>query len=168
MELALEITAWTVGSLLMLSGLAGTFLPVVPGPLLIFLGAVAYWAILWGDTRIGWLGFLILFLLLALTQLVEMASSAVGAKVFGSTKWGALGAIVGGIIGLFFNIFGILLGPLIGVFAFEMLFAKQEWRPATKSTWGTLLGTAAGVGVKIVIGVFMILWFVIDEIWIGW
>ena len=168
MELALEITAWTVGGLIMLCGLVGTFLPVIPGPLIIFLGAVAYWLILWNNTKIGWLGFLILFLLLALTQLVEMASSAVGAKVFGSTKWGALGAIIGGIIGLFFGIFGIILGPLIGVFAFEMLFAKQEWKPATKSTWGTLLGAAAGVGVKIVIGFIMIFWFIVDEVWIGW
>ena len=152
----------------MLCGLIGTFLPVVPGPLIIFFGAVSYWVILWGDAQMGWLGFLILFLLLALTQLVEVGSSAVGAKVFGSTKWGAIGAIVGGLIGLFFGIFGIILGPLIGVFAFEMLFAKQEWRPATKSTWGTFLGAAAGIGVKIVIGVIMILWFVVDELWIGW
>ena len=88
MDMALEITAWSVGGLLMLFGLAGTFLPIVPGPLIIFLGAVAYRAILWNDANTGWGGFLILFLLLALTQAVEMASSAVGARVFGSTKWG--------------------------------------------------------------------------------
>jgi uncharacterized protein len=167
MDLALEITAWSVSGLLMLLGLAGTFLPIVPGPLIIFLGAVAYWGILWGDTRTGWIGFLILFLLLALTQAVEMASSAVGAKVFGSTKWGAFGAIVGGLIGMFFGIIGIIAGPLVGVFAFEMLFAKQEWKPATKSTWGTLVGAAAGVGIKVIIGVAMVIWFVVNEIWVG-
>ena len=167
MELALQITAWSVSGLLMFFGLAGTFLPVVPGPLIIFLGAVSYWAILWGDTHTGWIGFLILFLLLALTQAVEMASSAVGARVFGSTKWGALGAIIGGLIGMFFGIIGIIVGPLAGVFAFEMLFAKQEWKPATKSTWGTLIGAAAGVGIKVVIGFAMVMWFVANEIWIG-
>lgn len=168
MQLALEITAWAVGGILMLTGLAGTFLPIVPGPLIIFLGAVAYRAILWGDAATGWGGFLILFFLLALTQAVEMVSSAVGARVFGSTKWGALGAIIGGLVGMFFGILGILIGPLAGVFAFEMMFAKQEWKPATKSTWGTLVGAAAGVGIKVGIGVLMIAWFVINEIWIGW
>ena len=167
MDLALEIIAWSVSGVLMLLGLVGTFLPIVPGPLIIFLGAVAYWGILWGDTQSGWIGFFILFLLLALTQAVEMVSSAVGAKVFGSTKWGALGAILGGLVGMFFGIFGIIAGPLVGVFAFEMLFAKKEWKPATKSTWGTLIGAAAGVGIKVVIGATMVIWFVVNEIWVG-
>lgn len=168
METAQVITAWVVGLGLMIGGLAGTFLPVVPGPLVIFLGAVSYWAILWGEAKIGIGGFIVLFVLLALTQIVEMLSSAVGAKVFGASKWGALGAIVGGIIGFFFGIIGIVVGPLIGAFAFEMLFAKKKIKPATKSTWGTFIGATAGIVIKVAIGVLMIGWFFVDVFWVHW
>jgi uncharacterized protein YqgC (DUF456 family) len=39
-------------------------------------------------------------------------------------------------------------------------------RPATISGVGSVLGTAAGMVVKIIVGVLMIAWFVVDVIWV--
>ena len=62
--------------------------------------------------------------------------------------------------------FGLLLGPLIGSMFCEFVFAKKEVRPATVSGVGSVLGTMAGLVVKVVVGVMMIIWFVVDVIWI--
>jgi len=93
-------------------------------------------------------------------------SGALGTRWFGGSKWGAFGALIGGLIGMFFIPFGLLLGPLIGSMLFEFIFAKKKPKPATVSGVGSVLGTVAGMGIKIVIGILMILWFFIDVIWI--
>ena len=90
-----------------------------------------------------------------------------GAKWFGGTRWGAGGAFVGGIVGLFFMPVGLIAGPLIGAFLFEKAFARQEMKPAVSSGIGSAVGTLAGMGMKIVIGLAMVAWFLIDSIWIG-
>ena len=85
--------------------------------------------------------------------------------MFGSTKWGMIGAVVGGTVGIFFSLPGLILGPLIGVFAFEMIFGRKELKTATRvktatrSTWGSLLGGTVGLIAKVVIGVAMVIWF---------
>lgn len=159
---------WIVLALIMITGFVGTFLPVLPGPLIIFVGAAIHQVLhyFWRDdlAPLSIWGCVALTLLLALSALVEFLSGAMGAKWFGSTRWGAIGALVGGVVGLFFGIPGLLLGPLIGVFAFEMLFAKQQWKPATKSTWGTLLGTGVGLAFKVAIAAVMVVWFYVDTL----
>jgi uncharacterized protein YqgC (DUF456 family) len=76
-----------------------------------------------------------------------------------------LGALVGGIVGIFFLPFGLLIGPLIGAFGFERLFAKREIRESAVSGVGSMVGTLVGIVVKVVIGVAMVVWFFLD-IWV--
>jgi len=77
-----------------------------------------------------------------------------------------VGALIGGIVGMFFIPVGLILGPLIGAMFCEFVFAKKEVRPATVSGMGSVLGTVAGMVVKVVVGVLMIVWLVVDVIWI--
>ncbi len=156
-----QIIAWV----LIAVGFFGTFLPLLPGPILIFAGAVVHRIWLGPENSIGWTGFGVLTALLLLTILVEYVASALGAKYFGATKWGMTGAIVGGIIGLFWGLPGIFLGPLIGAFSFEIAFARKDFKQGTRSTWGTLLGTAFGVVFKTFIAGAMVLWIVGDIFW---
>lgn len=114
---------------------------------------------------IAWWGFGILVLLMAISQIFEMVSGSLGSRWFGGTKWGALGALVGGIVGLFFLPFGLLLGPLIGAFGFERLFAKKEIRESAVSGVGSMVGTLVGIVVKVMVGLLMIVWFFLD-IWV--
>ena len=109
---------------------------------------------------------MVLGVLLILSQLFEFLSGAAGTRWFGGTRWGAAGALIGGIVGIFFIPLGLILGPLIGSMFCEFVFAKKEVRPATISGVGSVLGTVAGMVIKIIVGVLMIVWLVVDVIWI--
>lgn len=159
--------AWIVTGLLFVAGLAGCVIPVLPGHLLILAGAIAYWLMVGEDAGIAWWGFGILILLTAVAQAFEIISGSLGAKWFGGSKWGAIGALVGGIVGLFFLPFGLILGPLVGAFGFEKAFAKKDNRESAVSGVGSVVGTVAGMAFKIVVGVLMIGWFFVDVFWIG-
>ena len=148
---------WLVTAALMLIGLIGTFVPFVPGSVLILLGAAVNHFTVNG---VGWPTLLVLLALTILAQVVDIFSGAVGAKYFGATRWGAIGGILGAIVGLFFGIVGILVGPLIGALVGELLGGRGIL-PAGKSTWGTFLGTTAGLLGKVLIAFVMIGIFVV-------
>ncbi|MES2996660.1 MAG: DUF456 domain-containing protein [Verrucomicrobiota bacterium] len=154
--------AWLVTSCLLVAGAAGCVIPILPGHLIIIVAAVAHRLMLGPESGLHWWSFLVLGLLAALSQTFETLSGAAGAKWFGGTKWGAFGALAGSIAGLFFMPFGLLLGPLAGAILFEMVFAKRQTKPAVSSGMGSVVGTLAGMGIKIVIGVLMIAWFFLD------
>ncbi len=158
--------AWLVTVCLLLAGLVGCVLPVLPGHLIILIGAVAYRLMLPGG-GLEWWGVGVLGLLMAISQTFEFLSGAAGSRWFGGSRWGAVGALIGSIVGLFFLPFGLLLGPLIGAILFEILFARKKAKPAVASGVGSVFGTVAGMGFKIVIGVAMIGWFFADVFWIG-
>jgi uncharacterized protein YqgC (DUF456 family) len=119
------------------------------------------------ESGLQWWSFVILALMMAASQALEMLSGAAGSKWFGGSRWGALGAVLGGILGIFFIPYGLLLGPLLGATAGELLVARQEPRPAVVSGVGSVVGTLAGMGIKIALGMAMIVWFFLDVFLIG-
>ncbi len=160
------VVAWVVTVCLLVVGLAGTLVPFLPGHLIFFFAAAAHWLMLRGESGVEWWTLVVLGLLLALSQVFEFLSGAMGTRWFGGTRWGAAGALVGGAVGMFFMPFGLILGPLVGSAFCEFFFAQKEVRPAAVSGVGSVLGTVAGLVVKVVVGVLMIAWFVVDVIWI--
>ena len=156
---------WLVTGSLLIVGLIGCVLPALPGHLFILLAAVGYRLMEGSDAGIAWWGFGILVLLMAISQVFEIVSGSLGTRWFGGSKWGAAGALIGGIVGLFFLPFGLLLGPLIGAFGFEKAFAKKETRESAVSGVGSVVGTVVGIVVKVIVGVLMIVWFFLD-IWV--
>jgi uncharacterized protein len=153
---------WIVTVLLMVIGLVGCVLPVLPGHVVILAGAVVYRLMVGADAGIGWWGFGVLVVLMAVSQAFEIMSGSLGAKWFGGSRWGAVGALVGGIAGLFFMPFGLILGPLAGAFGFEMLFAKKKTKESAVSGMGSVVGTVAGMGFKIAVGMLMVICFFVD------
>jgi uncharacterized protein YqgC (DUF456 family) len=159
--------AWLVTASLLIAGLVGCVVPVLPGHLIIFLGAVAHRLMLGREgSGLEWWSFVILGVLMALAQALEFMAGAAGSKWFGGTKWGAGGALLGGIVGMFFMPVGLFAGPLLGAFLFEKAFAKQELKPAIHSGVGSAVGTLAGMGINLVIGLVMIAYFIADCLWI--
>jgi uncharacterized protein YqgC (DUF456 family) len=160
--------AWLVTVCLLLAGVVGCVLPILPGHLILFMAAVAHRLMLGAaGSGLQWWSFVILGVLMAVSQTLEMVSGAAGAKWFGGTRWGALGALVGAIVGMFFMPFGLLAGPLLGALAGELGLARQEARPAVISGVGSVVGTLAGIGIKLAIGLVMIGWFFLDVFLIG-
>jgi hypothetical protein len=151
---------WSVTIILMALGLAGTFLPFIPGTTVILAAAIIHHFTIGGPHTVGWWTILALAILTVLSYIVDLVSGSLGAKWFGATKWGAIGGLAGTVVGVFFGLPGIFLGPLIGVMLGEILGGK-ELLPATKSTWGTLLGTTAGIVLRFAIGVVQVGWFAI-------
>ncbi len=156
---------WTLTTVLMIIGMVGSVVPFLPGPLLIFIAALLH-TLLRPVSGISWWCIGLLFLLLVLSYALDFASGAVGARWFGGTRWGMVGVIVGGIAGMFFSLPGLLIGPIAGAFIFEMLFARQEFKPAVKSTWGTVVGTGLGLVLRLAVSTAMVAAFVIDALWI--
>ena len=159
--------AWFVTVCLLLAGAVGCVLPVLPGHLILLIAAVAHRLMLGEASGLRWWSFVILILLMAISQTFEMLSGAAGSKWFGGTRWGAVGAIIGSIVGLFFLPFGLLLGPLIGAFVCEIAFARKQGHHAAISGVGSVVGTLAGMGFKMLVGVLMIGWFLLDVFLIG-
>jgi uncharacterized protein YqgC (DUF456 family) len=151
---------WALTAGLMLIGLIGTVVPLLPGTVLILAGAMVNYFTL---QSIGWGTLAGLTVLMIFAQALDIVSGAVGAKWFGATRWGAIGGILGAIVGLFFGIIGIFIGPLVGALLGELLGGKGIL-PAGKSGWGTFLGTTAGIIGKLAIGIIMIAWFAIAAI----
>jgi len=150
------VAAWVVTICLLVLGFIGTLVPFLPGHLILFFAAGAHWLMLRQDSGVEWWTFVVLGVLLILSQVFEFLSGAAG------TRWGAAGALIGGMVGIFFIPFGLLLGPLIGSMFCEFVFAKKEVRSATVSGVGSVLGTVAGMVIKIIVGVLMIVWLVVD------
>jgi len=149
-----SLILWIIGAILTFTGLAGLLLPMIPGAPLLFLGLVfGAWA---EDFQyVGVWTLLILALMAGLTYLVELAASALGANRFGGSRRAMAGAVIGGIIGLFFGIPGILFGPFAGAVIGE-LSLQRSLDQASRAGFGTVVGLAIGVAGKFAIGIAMI------------
>jgi uncharacterized protein YqgC (DUF456 family) len=155
--------ALLVAGFLMLVGLLGCVVPVLPGHVIILLAAVGYRLMLGREeSGLAWWSFLILALFMAVSQLIETFSGAAGSKWFGGTKWGAFGALLGGLGGMFLMPFGLIIGPLIGAVLGELLFARLHPKSAFSSGIGSVFGTLAGMAVKLMVGVLMVAWILVD------
>jgi uncharacterized protein len=159
----MPLIAWLSALVLMLAGLAGIFVPLIPDTVLIFAGAVLFYLLHGQAHGIGVPTLTGLGVLTGLTMVIDFVSGSVGAKWFGATRWGALGGIVGAVAGMFFGLVGIFVGPLVGVMIGELLGGKGIL-PAGRSTWGTLVGTTAGMVAKFGIALVMIAWFLLAAI----
>ena len=81
-------------ALLMFAGLIGSVLPILPGPPLIFIGALVY---AWHTDfkTITWETIALLLLLTLLSLILDFFASVFGAKKYGASRWGEGGALVG-------------------------------------------------------------------------
>jgi hypothetical protein len=156
---------WLLTACLLLVGLIGSVVPLLPGPFLIFIAGILH-TVLRPEAGMSWQGIVVLSLLLVASYVVDVAAGAMGARWFGASRWGIAGVFVGGLIGLFFAPIGFVIGPLAGGLVFELIFAKKRMAPAVKSTWGTLLGTGVGLVVRLGLSLAMIATVLADVLWI--
>ena len=121
--------------MLMAIGLIGTVLPIFPGPAVIFAAAILHRSILGTEKSIGWPSILVLLFLALASYAIDFAGGWLGARRFGATRWGMLGAAAGAILGLFFGLPGLLLGPVLGALTGEIIGGKQLVS-AGRAGWG--------------------------------
>jgi uncharacterized protein len=134
------------GVILIVLGLAGLLLPLLPGMPLIFLGALAI-AAADGFTRVGYLSLALIAILAVIGSVLDHVAGVLGAKRSGASRWGFAGAVIGLIVGLPFGLPGLVLGPAAGAAVLE--FARdQELRRAARASTGVLIGFVLGTIVK--------------------
>jgi uncharacterized protein len=149
--------AWIASIVLLLLGIAGTVMPALPGPTLVFAGiVVGAWAD--GFARIG-PGLLVLCgVLMVLTFVADWGAALLGAKRAGASKLALAGAALGTLAGILSGLVGLLFMPLIGAAIGQYLEERHAGRAATVgvATWlGLLVGAAAKVALVLtMLGVF--------------
>lgn len=150
-------TYYLLAAVIVIVGLIGTVLPVIPGVLLVFGGLfLAAWA--GGYTRVGVVGLSIIGALGLLSLAADLLASVLGAKRVGASPQALVGATLGGAIGLFLGIPGLILGPFVGAVGGE-LFAHGRLAQAGKVGLGTWLGLICAAVLKVVIAFMMIATF---------
>ena len=157
----MELFWWFFALALFAVGLIGTVVPVLPGTTIILGAAIIHHLMLGAEKSIGWKAIVVLVLLTFLSYAFDLLGSYFGAKRFGATKWGAIGAIGGAVIGLFFGIIGLFAGPVIGAVVGELLAGKRM-ADAGRAGWGSLLGNIGAMVAKPIIALAMITIFVVS------
>ena len=144
----------------MVIGVLGTVLPVVPGPMLVWLSALL-WA--WGDGFhvVGWPTLLILLLLALAAEVSDVVLAGMGAKKGGASWQSMVAAGVAAIIGLLiFNVVGAVIGAFLGLLFWEARRHGGEWRQAWNASRSFILGYLAAIIVKIFFVILMLLLFI--------
>lgn len=153
-----------LGALLIIGGILGSVLPVLPGPPLSYLGLLVLHITekYQFSTR-----FLIIWLIVtAVVTAIDYLIPIWGTKQFGGSKQGIWGSIIGLVIGLFFfPPFGIIIGPFLGAVVGELTAGKDSGA-ALKSGFGSFIGFLLGTLAKLITSGLMA-WHFGKELFLG-
>jgi uncharacterized protein YqgC (DUF456 family) len=144
----IEYTALGVCSLIFIIGLITSLLPVVPGSLIVWTGVIVHK--LWlGDASVSWKIVIITGLLMLVGQIADIVLGVWGARKFGATWKGAVGALVGAVVGFFIPppLFWLIVGPVIGAVIGELL-AGRTMKEGGKAGFGTVVGSVVAFALK--------------------
>jgi len=153
---------WIIlGFVLIILGILGSLLPVLPGP------PIAWFGLLLQNLRdpnpfstqflVIWAGIVIV------TIILDYVIPIYGTKKFGGTKYGAWGCTLGFLLAFWLGPWGVIIGPFIGAFVGEMI-GGQDSNRSLKAAFGSFIGFLVGSFLKIVV-CFMMLWYLIKSIW---
>lgn len=158
----MQILLWLLAALLIVTGFAGLILPVLPGIPLVFAGLVL---LAWAENfaYVGWITLTLLGLLALLSYGVDFLASAFGAKRFGASPRAVWGAALGALVGLFFGLPGIVLGPFAGAVIGEFS-RRASAKAAAHAGVGAVIGLLFGALLKIALAFTMIGVFVVDRL----
>ena len=134
--------------LLLIGGIVGCILPLLPGPPLSYAGILLLHftdkAHFTSTQLIVWL------VIVVVLQVVDYITPMLGSKYSGGTSFGNRGCMAGTILGLFFMPWGIIVGPFIGAVAGELL-GGRDLANAIRAGIGCLLGFLVGTLLKVVV-----------------
>lgn len=151
---------------LLLIGIGGTVFPALPGLPLMFAGA---WLLAYaeGYEVFGWGSLVVILILVVLGMLMDFLAGMLGARYTGASKLALWGTFVGGVVGMFFSLIGIVLGPLLGAAVGEW-FARRDLLKAGKVGFATFIGFVVGTVTKIgmalsivlvILGQYLVFWW---------
>jgi len=158
-----DILLYIIASALIAVGLVGAIVPTLPGIPLIFGGI---WLIAGVDRyrHIGLWWLLGIAGIGAVGLTLDLLAGALGAKRVGASKQAVAGALAGTVIGLFFGLPGLLLGPFIGAVLGELAAGNSVLR-STQVGVSAWLGLIFGTIIKLVSSLMMVVLFGAGWLW---
>jgi uncharacterized protein len=153
------IALWVLVAALMTAGVVGTVLPIIPGAMLIFAGAVlGAWIDDWSRVSTWTLGVIGLLALISIA--CDFVAGSLGAKRLGASPLAVSGAAIGTVVGVFTGLWGVLFMPFVGAAIGEFI-AMRNLQRAGRVGIATGVGLLVGVVVKLALAFSMIGIFVV-------
>ena len=148
----MDIFLIIVGFLLTLLGIAGSFLPVLPGPITGWFGLLLLYL-----TKAVPMSYTFLGITLAIAILIwilDYIIPAMGTKKYGGTKYGVIGTTIGLIVGLIAPIpLGFVIGAFLGALIGELIHDAGDFKKAIKGAYGSFLGFLASTTIKLIVSI---------------
>ncbi len=151
--------AWLIAVPTIILGAVGTVVPALPGPILVLIGMALFD---WIDpsSSLSWKFYLVQGTLVAVTYVVDFWVPAAGVKRFDGSDWAVKGAVAGSLLVFIIGPVGLIVGPIAGAVAGELL-AGKEARQAFRSGIGGLWGLLGSTAIKLLLVLVMVVWFAI-------
>ncbi len=146
-----------IAIILALIGIAGGFLPIIPGPPLSW---VALLLVNFSDKADGTISTAALIIWLVVAIVITIADyllPGMMTKVTGGHKSSEIGAMIGLFAGLLFTPIGMVLGSFLGALIGELIFAKQDFITSLKAATGAFIAFILTVGMKVIFSVMVLL-----------
>ncbi len=145
----------------MIISMVGCIVPILPGPTFAAVAVLLFKLCL--PECIGWGAVIWICIAAIVSQLADIVFTWFGAKRFGATWRGALGAVVGTIVGLFVppQIIWVFVMPFLFAMFFEFV-AGAEIRDSMRAGFGAFVGGLLALFVKISAVAFIVVVFIVN------
>jgi len=147
----MDIALCLLGFFFMFIGILGSFLPVLPGPTISWIGLLFLYLTKAVPNDWWFLGITLLVAVIVFT--LDYVIPAIGTRKFGGSKAGMAGTVVGLLVAILFpilGIFGIIIWPFVGALVGELI-NKADNKTALKAAFGSFIGFLTGTFLKFVV-----------------
>lgn len=159
----MDVALLIIGFACMILGILGSFLPVLPGPGLSWLGILLLY--LTNAVPVNYWILSITLLIAVVITVLDYVIPAQGTKHFGGSSYGIWGTNIGLVVGIFVPVpFGFIIGPFVGAFVGELIYNSTDHKRALKAATGSFIGFLVSGFVQFVVGVGFLGLFV----WVAW
>jgi uncharacterized protein len=156
----MDVVWLVLGSVLMLAGIAGCILPLLPGPPLCYLALLIQQ--LQSDPPYS-TKFLVIWAVITIVVTgLDYVIPIYGTKKFGGTKYGMWGCVIGLLVGLWLGPIGIIAGPFVGALIGELV-ANSNADQAIRAAMGSFIGFLMGTLLKLIV-CFVMIWYFIEPL----
>ena len=152
--MGVTVALLAVGVVLVVIGVVLLPMPAIPALGVIYVGVfVAAWAD--GFARIGWFSLAVMLALTVFGSLADNVATLIGARRAGASWWGVAGAGAGMLVGMFFGLPGLIVGPAVGAFVLEYV-RNPDFRAAGWAGAGGVFGFLLGIVAKSAFGMLIV------------
>lgn len=152
-----------LAGILLLVGLVGTVLPVLPGPPIAWAGLLAAHFSTYSKIEI-WI-LIATGIAAALITVIDNIFPSLMTKKAGGSKAATWGCTIGLLASFFLGPIFILIAPFIGAFIGEMIHDSSDSKRALKAAFGAFKGFLLGTGLKMITVICFIWLFLWSIFW---